>query len=528
LPRGLVTSVEQVACTCLLSPRCFHVLACLTQLTATLDEPADVDEEGDAAASLQAPDDTIEVNDNQHCAARTLVASLAQMLRIGVANAGIAVQSGILRSIHQCRAEGLHRLAALGLRVIAGVNEIRNRAASADPAQLAEDVADALETSRHVLAPKAVPSYWIGTARRKQLPVRPRKLHGLFAEPILTRSGFAGAAAYFLGEDEQIYTASDVRPGEAQLARDAYHGGIEMGPLIQPARQFARGLYLGTDMTASLDGRLGRGKLIKIVEQGTSTWQGEPIRRRFERPLAEQWNAVYAHAVLPADARPAGWDFVFVTGTVLGAVGPELLFHSPAHGVPLRLAIANDSQSLMFRENLRMLCHAPGLPLQVIARVNLQDPRVLAPLAIAAGQTEESSATPKLDVPQSLAGRICLGFDEIQRNWLIGAQAMAMVLGEAHLHAGTQSPLELLRRRWIAAMLSGLSTQRSSNVSSLRAEAAMLHRNGFTTGAMLLDSLVSSQSDFAAAPRIDSFLATAVYLRNCSGEFAKSVAGFEG
>jgi hypothetical protein len=32
----------------------------------------------------------------------------------------------------------------------------------------------------------------IGTARRKQVSVRPRKLHGLFAEPILTHCGFAG------------------------------------------------------------------------------------------------------------------------------------------------------------------------------------------------------------------------------------------------------------------------------------------------------------------------------------------------
>src|SRR6185436_13758657 len=109
-------------------------------------------------------------------------------------------------------------------------------------------VADVLETARHVLGEKACASFWVGTARRRQIPVRPRKLHGLFAEPILTRSGFAGAAAYFLGEDDRIYTASDVRPGDAQLARDAYLGGIEIGPMIQPAKQLARGQYLGTDM----------------------------------------------------------------------------------------------------------------------------------------------------------------------------------------------------------------------------------------------------------------------------------------
>ena len=95
---------------------------------------------------------------------------------------------------------------------------------------------------------------------RRQTPVRPRRLLGLFAEPIITRSGFSGAAVYFLGEDGRIYTVSDVRPGDAQLARDAYLGGIEIGAMIQSAKQLARGLYLGTDLTASSDGRLGRGK----------------------------------------------------------------------------------------------------------------------------------------------------------------------------------------------------------------------------------------------------------------------------
>src|SRR5262249_26085612 len=155
-------------------------------------------------------------------------------------------------------------------------------------------------------------------------------------EPVVTRSGYSGAAVYFLGEDGRIYTASDVRPGEAQQARDAYLGGIEIGPLVQPARQLARGLYLGTDLTASVDGRLGRGKGVKVVEQGQSTWQVETMRERFRRPLPEQWNAVYAQAGLPDDARPAGWDFVFLQGTVLGAVGPELLFQTAADGTTLR------------------------------------------------------------------------------------------------------------------------------------------------------------------------------------------------
>jgi hypothetical protein len=355
------------------------------------------------------------------------------------------------------------------------------------------------------------------------LPVRPRRLHGLFAEPILTRSGFAGAAAYFLGEDDRLYTASDVRPGDAQHARDSYLGGIEMGSLTQPAKQLARGLYLGTDLTASRDGRLGRGKNIKIAEEGQSTWQVQPVQQRFRRPLREQWDAVYAQAELPADARPAGWDFVFVEGTILGAVGPELLFQPAEGGPPLRLAIENDSEILRFRENLRMLSHAPGLQLQVIARVNLQEPGIVSPLAVAPDpETARGGNEPGLEIPAPLAGRICLGFDELHRPFFRNARPAPVVLGE-RVQVGEEDPLGSLRRRWMAAALSGSVSQRTGSAAVLAAETATLDRTGFATGAALLDALCRAPADGRPAG-VDTFLAAAVYLRSCGYELAKARA----
>jgi hypothetical protein len=528
LPLTHVLSVDQVRCTCLLSPRCFHVLACLTHLKVALMESVQTTASEPVEPAAETDQDTVEPNENQQRAVRELTGKMAQLLRVGVANAGVVVQSGLLRAVHQCRAAGLHRLAAVGLRVLAGVSEFRARTQTSDPAQLAEDVADALETSRHVLSGKAVASFWIGTARRTQLPVRPRKLHGLFAEPVLTRSGFAGAAVYFLGEDDQIYTASDVRPGDAQHARDSYLGGIEIGPLIQPAKQLARGLYLGTNMTASRDGRLGRGKSIKLVEHGQSTWQAEPIQGRFRRPLPEQWNAVYGSAALPADARPAAWDLVFVQGMIHGAVGPELLFPLTA-GLPIRLAIENESESLLFRENLRMLSHAPGLRLQVIARVNLQDPRIVSPLAVAPvpGENARDVNDPRLEPPASLAGRVCLGFDELQRQFLRNARPAPVVLSAQAMQSDRENPLGPLRRRWVAAMLSGGASHRSSNAALLASETTTLNRTGFATGAGLLNALSRAPSD-GGPVAIDTFLATAVYLRSCSYELARSTAMLEG
>jgi hypothetical protein len=508
LPYGHLTDEGRIACTCLLSPRCFHVLACLTRLEVALVEISTASDAEDVPAADA--EDLVEPQKSQRQAARELMASVSQLLRVGVASGGVLVQAGLIRAVHQCRAEGLHRLAALGLRVIAGTGEIRARAATADPAQLADDVASLLETCQHVISKPSVAGFWIGTARRKQLPVSPRRLQGLFAEPIVTRSGFAGAAVYFLGDDRRIYTVSDVRPGDAQHARDAYLGGIEIGPMIQSAKQLARGVYLGTGLTASQDGRLGRSKGVRIAEQGSSSWRAEAIDDRFRHPLSDQWNSMYVHASLPADARPAGWDFAFLEGTILGALGAELLFRPSEGAQTIRLAIENESETLHFRENLRMLSHAPGPRLQVIGRVNPLDPTMIAPLAVAELADDEC----RLEIPASWGGRVCLGFDEIQRSFLRNAHASAVVLNvQGLLH--DDDPLDSLRRRWIATMLSGIASQRSARSNTVAAETAALNRLGFPTGAALLGA-ISCAPPAEDPTGLDTFLATALYLQTCA------------
>ena len=539
LQQGHLVASDQLACSCLLAPRCFHLLACLTHLEVAIVETVAPDETEPATAEpLETEDDVITPDDQQQQAARQLASSLAHLLRVGAANAGTVVQSSLLRAVHQCRAAGLHRLAALGLRVAAGTSDFRMRVATSDPQQLAEDAADLLETVHHLQSAAPIAGFWIGTARRRQVPVRPRKLHGLFAEPIVTQSGFSGAAVYLLGEDDRIYAASDVRPGDAQHARDAYLGGIEIGALIHPARQIARSLYLGTELTASADGRLGQGKAIRIVEQGASTWHAAAIQERFRRPLPDQWSAIAAQAAVPVDARPAGWNFVFIEGAVAGAFGPELLFRTFRDSQPIRLAIENESETLFFRENLRMLSHAPGLRLQVIGRVNQQEPRVVfalaaagAPAAAAAAGTAAPVANaepvparddrPRLEIPDALAGRLCLGFDEIHRRYLVNAGAAPAVLSAERMPAEVDDPLAAFRRRWVATLLSGRGAQVSRS-STLASETAHLTRLGFVTAAALLDALHRSPTDGADAATdcLDTFLATAIYLRRCSDRLA--------
>ena len=238
--------------------------------------------------------------------------------------------------------------------------------------------------------------------------------------------------------------------------------------------------------------------------------------------MENQREALFALAALPPDARPAGWDFLFLTGTVLGAAGAELLFQTANQIV--RLAIANESPPLFFRENLRMLSHAPKLTLQLIARFNPLETDKVVPLAISAIPTvqppgESAVNQPRLELPAALADRVCLGFDEIQSGFLIHQLAAPAVLSNWPRASWADDPLDSLRRRWIATLLSGFASQGRRQADDLIADIASFNRRGFITAAELLDALVRSPHEKGTTP-IDTCLAIAQYLRCCTLELA--------
>jgi hypothetical protein len=580
LPRGCVERLEQVVCSCLLAPNCFHVLACLTSL-AIAEEAAEASHDRDSLADGKAiPEERSveiaartaegkstlvagesewrELSDEQRLAASSLREAVEKLLRVGAAAAGVVIQSSVLRAAHACRAEGLPRAAELALRVVGGVGSYRARSADADPGQLADDVASLLETVHWLVGREQALVSWIGESRRSQYPVSPKRLHGLLAEPIVTRGGHAGAAAYLLGEDGRIYVAADVRPGEPSRARDAYQGGIEIGPLIEPANRLARGHYVVAEMTASRSGRLGRGQGARMAAQGNSRWEAGPIRARFDRPYRDQWQTVLRQLEQDGDDRAAGGDFVFVTGMVHGALGPELLFELAPCGTMVRLAIESEQPSLMFRENLRMLSYCPGLKLRLIGRMRLDDSARVYPLAIAPVVPESMSKTsfadpvdaaisgaagerasdgaglkspaaneegPRLELGDKLVDRVCLGFDELSRRCLPGALAKPRVLAEygigKQLVKSADDRLAALRRRWVSTLVAGVGAQRGGSGTTLQSEAATFARSGWETAAALIDALsrTGSQSDSAAA---EVFLAVSVYLRACRSQWQLS------
>ena len=106
----------------------------------------------------------------------------------------------------------------------------------------------------------SAPRWAVGTSRREYNPISVSRLDGWFAEPILTRSGYAGICVHLLAPDGRLFQVNELRPGDASLVMQAYRGGIDLGATTAPGSDLCRQLLAVQNLTAAEDGRLGKGK----------------------------------------------------------------------------------------------------------------------------------------------------------------------------------------------------------------------------------------------------------------------------
>src|SRR5262249_49120950 len=148
------------------------------------------------------------------------------------------------------------------------------------------------------------------------------------------------------------------------------------------------------DATASADGRLGAGSKVRAVRASEpSRWDAPLVAARWGVPLADQLARLADADARPDDLRPAGWDLVFVDGTVAGATSGGVAFDIGGALVPLATSL--DHKGLAARDNLVALARVPGLRLRVIARARLGSPRRLDLLAFAPGDGETRLPLPE-------------------------------------------------------------------------------------------------------------------------------------
>lgn len=471
-PGGTVTGADAIHCGCLLAPDCLHRAAAASAAPVAEEAPAPAEvteaaEETGTAPTAQAEPDAATAG--QRAAARAVFDATAAVLEAGTDGAGAVLQAELLHAAHTARLAGLPRISAAAVSVVTGVRAAR----SADPGHRLTDLAGALagvlgvaHRLPHATGPDLAELR--GTVRQPYRPDGSLRLYGLFSEPVLTATGYAGAVTWTADADGRLYTVSDVAPGGPARATGAADRAVRIGDTALTHRELSRAGLAVSGATVSPTGRLGAGAGVRAVRASGAAWRAEPLDRLWAVPAAEQ----------VARALNGGQDLLFLEVTLAGTVrettGDCLL--ADCAGLPLRLATAHDDPALPHRDNLRLLAAAGGSRLRIVARLAPGPyPRALL-LA-----TEH---------PTDPGARVDLGLDRLQHADLpTGAVAPPARV----IPTGDEAPLHLLRRRVHQAVPGGrrvlaLAGNRSGDGTRLR-------RLGLATAGDLLDDLHAAAAD---------------------------------
>ncbi|GHI09561.1 hypothetical protein AQI88_27835 [Streptomyces cellostaticus] len=478
-PGGTVTSADAVRCGCLLAPDCLHRAAAASAApiaepaTEAATEAATAAHCEDVAAGAPALPDTERperATPEQCAAARALHSAATAVLEAGTDGSGAVLQAELLRAAHTARLAGLPRAAATAVSVVTALRAAR----SADPAYRLADLVGALRDALsaahripHAEGPELTELR--GTVRQPYRPDGSLRLYGLFSEPVLTASGYAGAVTWTADAEGRLYQVSDVAPGGGGRAVGAADRAVRVGDTALTHRELSRAGLAVSGATVSPAGRLGAGAGVRAVRASGADWRAEPLDRLWTVPAAEQ--------VARALTGGAGLLFLEVTlvGTLRDAAG-DCLFADCA-GIRLRLTAAHDHPALPHRDNLRLLAAARGSRLRIVARLTpAPHPRALL------------LATEHPTVPGT---RVDAGLDRLQHADL--PTAPAAPAPPAAAPTPQEAPVHLLRRRVQQAASGGrLVLSFSGNTA---ADVQRLSGHGLATAGDLLDELHAAAAE---------------------------------
>ncbi|GAA0211081.1 hypothetical protein GCM10010492_06140 [Saccharothrix mutabilis subsp. mutabilis] len=494
---GVLTDATNLACTCLLAPKCLHrgVAVAAAPITDPATTPPDATDAPPALAPthpLESTDPATEsattpsgptppprvdgesaVSPAEQDAANALWAACATILRAGAAGSGVVVRAELLRAVHTARVTGLHRAAAGGLRIATALAACQSGDSSFDREVLAAELVDLMLLCHDLRTTPTATTAHRGTARREYRPIGSLRLYGLCTEAVVTTSGYGGVITHLVDDTGTLWTVPSILPGGPERVPAAANGPVAIGESGLAHRALGRAGLLLSGGTASPDHRLGAGKQVRAVAASGAPWDAEPLTALWSRPLTDQLTAAFAALDLPESHRPP--TLLFAEGEVTAPAGHALRM-TTATGT-LDLTPGNDTA----RENLRVLANFPGLPLRVIARPTLDHPGTATPLAV---------ASPALALPKPLDTHADLSLDHLQRSYITHRSTPTQHLTPTS--AAIPTPLAPLKNVLHRITLGGRPA--AAPPSTARA-ATTLATTGLTTTAALLTDLATTCRD---------------------------------
>ncbi|MFE2633447.1 hypothetical protein ACFXKF_01370 [Streptomyces scopuliridis] len=474
---GIVAGPDDAVCSCLLAPACLHRAAVLSVAPLAVREERRTGPEvepagrvGEPSAPAPAVTDEPALSPAQATALDALRDAVTAVLVAGVSGSGAVHRAELLHAAHSARLAGLHRPAGTAVRIARLLGEAR----SDDPAfrlsGLSGELAELLDLVRR-------PAAALSPARRDYRPEGPLRLYGLFTEPVVTASGYAGATVYALAPDGALRTLSDIAPGGPDRALQASGTPVPGGCALGLRELGDGGGVILTAPTVSPDGRIGGGGAVRSVRAAGAGWREAPLAALWERPPAGQLASALGWLSEPADARTAGGDLLFLDGVVTGAG------FAVAAGPTLRLAAPDERPELPYAENLSLLASRRGLALRLIARVVPDRPDRVQVLA--ASWTGHAGEPVRAD----------LGLRLLNRSHIPAVPAVpAGLTGAMEGGAPPALPIELdlLRRTVDRAVAGGRAVSAASADGEL---PRRLRAVGLTTGARRVEALTDAAAD---------------------------------
>ncbi|OWV00921.1 hypothetical protein B5D80_27240 [Micromonospora wenchangensis] len=514
---GVVCRAADARCSCLLAPNCLHRMAVLALApvddgvpmdggvpvddappvddaspaagrpvapAAVADPPVGVagDAVADAAGSPPAP------TGRQRAAADGLWRVGVAVLAAGTVGCGVVLRTALLRAVHEARANGLHRAAASGTRVAAGLRAAREGEPQHRLADLTDDLRELLAVSRRLRgdAPAGDLGALLGTARRAYDPQAGLRLYGLCTAPVVADSGYAGVVTYLADRDCRLWMVADLAPGDVGRAAGAGDATVAVGESGLSHRQLTRAGLVVSGGTASESGQLGAGRAVRAARAAGVGWADEPLAGLWAQPLPDQVRRAFGAVALPLPERPAGADLLFLTVRVLGGHDHTVLVGTD-DGAVLTLTVADEHTALPHRANLRLLGQAVGARLRLVGRL---DPTRRATVqALAVGPVDGDG--PGLTLPQSWAGHVDLGYDRLHASQLRAGDGAVVVPPHDRLpDAAVPRPrlgdpaLGLLRRQVERVVSGGRAIQALADPTERRLRLARLDLGAHLLAAM--------------------------------------------
>ena len=194
---GSVLTHGDLDCSCLMAPKCLHVLAVVAVLRDHTAPRAPPTMDPGPLQPAPSPDMRKPPADTAHAQA-----ALGSLLALGAHGSDAVVRAGLSRVAYEARSGGLHRLARAVSRVVHALRLLSAGHPSFQLAALVADTTEALTVAHRLSQLGAGPSVdlgeLIGEARRAYSAVGNLRLWGLCSEPVLSGTGQAGVVTWLV------------------------------------------------------------------------------------------------------------------------------------------------------------------------------------------------------------------------------------------------------------------------------------------------------------------------------------------